>query len=70
MTAVFDSDQHLFESRTLWADHIDPPHRGDALAIVDDELGYPWLTWGDERLSLADVQVPGVSPTSASRVFV
>ncbi|MGH9078817.1 MAG: amidohydrolase family protein, partial [Acidimicrobiales bacterium] len=30
-----------------------------ALAIVDDELGYPWLTWRGERLDLADVQLPG-----------
>jgi predicted TIM-barrel fold metal-dependent hydrolase len=56
---IIDSDQHLYESRTVWADHIDPDRRGDALAIVDDERGYPWLTWGDRRLDLADVQVPG-----------
>jgi predicted TIM-barrel fold metal-dependent hydrolase len=59
VTVVFDSDQHLFEARTLWADHIDPPLRAEALAIVDDEFGYPWLTWRGEQLSLADVQVPG-----------
>jgi predicted TIM-barrel fold metal-dependent hydrolase len=59
VSAVTDSDQHLYESRTLWADHIDPSRRDEALAIVDDELGYPWLTWRDQRLSLADVQVPG-----------
>jgi predicted TIM-barrel fold metal-dependent hydrolase len=59
VTAVIDSDQHLFETRTLWADHIDPSFRDQALAIVDDELGYPWLTWQGQRLDLADVQVPG-----------
>ena len=59
MTVIIDSDQHLYESRTLWADHIDPARRDDALAIVDDELGYAWLTWGDRRLDLADVQLPG-----------
>ncbi|HUC37073.1 MAG TPA: hypothetical protein VMR97_08115 [Acidimicrobiales bacterium] len=59
MTSIIDSDQHLYESRTLWADHIDPAVREDALAIVDDELGYPFLTWRGRRLSLADVQLPG-----------
>jgi len=56
---VVDSDQHLYETRTLWADHIDPDLRGEALAIVDDELGYPWLTWRGAKLSPADVQRPG-----------
>jgi predicted TIM-barrel fold metal-dependent hydrolase len=59
MPDVIDSDQHLFETRTLWADHIDPDHREDALAILDDDLGYPWLTWRGRRLSLAQVQHPG-----------
>jgi len=59
VTSIIDSDQHLYESRTLWADHIDPAVREDALAIVDDELGYPFLTWRGRRLSLADVQLPG-----------
>jgi len=56
---IIDSDQHLYEGRTLWAEHIDPARREDALAIVDDEDGYPWLVWGDRRLDIADVQVPG-----------
>jgi len=59
MPGVIDSDQHLFESRTLWAEYIDPTMKDDALAIVDDELGYPWLTWRSGRLDLADVQLPG-----------
>lgn len=59
MSAIVDSDQHLYESRQLWAEHIDPSQRDDALAIVDDEQGYPWLTWRGERLQLADVQLPG-----------
>ena len=59
MTVIIDSDQHLYESRTLWADHIDPASRDEALAIVDDELGYPWLTWRGQRLDVADVQIPG-----------
>ena len=59
MTLIIDSDQHLYETKTMWADNIDPAHRDDALAIVDDELGYAWLTWRDRRLDLADVQLPG-----------
>lgn len=56
---VFDCDQHLFEPRGLWREHIDPGRRDDALGIDDDELGYPWLTWRGRRLQLADVQQPG-----------
>jgi predicted TIM-barrel fold metal-dependent hydrolase len=59
VTIIIDSDQHLYESRTLWADQIDPACRDEALAIVDDELGYPWLTWRGQRLDVADVQFPG-----------
>jgi predicted TIM-barrel fold metal-dependent hydrolase len=56
---VVDSDQHLYETRTTWIDHIDPARREDALRIVDDELGYPWLTWRDRKLQPVDVQYPG-----------
>jgi len=56
---IVDSDQHLYETRTLWADHIDPAHRDGALGIVDDERGYPWVGWRGQRLQLADVQNPG-----------
>ncbi len=59
MTAVIDSDHHLYESRTLWAEHIDPGFRDEALSIVDDDLGYPWLTWRNCPLDVADVQIPG-----------
>jgi len=58
-TPVIDSDQHLYETRTTWLDHIDPAARDDALRIVDDERGYPWVTWRDRRLQPADVQLPG-----------
>jgi predicted TIM-barrel fold metal-dependent hydrolase len=58
MTTVIDSDQHLYESRTTWLDHIDPDRRDDALRIEDDELGYPWVTWRGTRLSPVDVQFP------------
>jgi predicted TIM-barrel fold metal-dependent hydrolase len=56
---VIDSDQHLYESRTTWGDHIDPARRDDALRIENDALGYPWLTWRDRKLQPVDVQVPG-----------
>ena len=59
MTTIIDSDQHLFEPGTLWTDNIDPALRDDALAIVEDELGYSWLTWRNRRLDIADVQLPG-----------
>jgi predicted TIM-barrel fold metal-dependent hydrolase len=59
VTTVIDCDQHLFESRALWRDHIDPAMRASALRIEDDDSGYAWLCWGDQRLGLADVQVPG-----------
>ena len=55
---VIDSDQHLYETRTTWADHIDPEYRADALRIEDDELGYPWLMWRDQKLSSVAVQHP------------
>jgi predicted TIM-barrel fold metal-dependent hydrolase len=59
MTAVIDCDEHLYESRDVWAQHIDPGAREDALRIDVDELGYAWVTWRDQRLGMADVQVPG-----------
>ena len=66
MPGVFDCDQHLYETRTMWLDHIDPAHRADALALEDDELGYTWLTWRGERLQVADVHQPG-DPGSCGR---
>ena len=56
---IIDSDQHLYESRTTWLDHVDPAMRDDALRIEDDDLGYAWVRWRDRRLGLADVQLPG-----------
>src|SRR5688572_27368223 len=56
---VIDSDQHLYETRETWRDHIDPAMRDDALRIADDELGYPWLMWRDRKMQSVDVQIPG-----------
>ena len=43
----------------MWLEHIDPDMREEALRIEDDELGYAWLTWRNERISMADVAIPG-----------
>ncbi len=55
---IIDSDEHLYEPRSLWVDHIDPGHRHDALTLEDDELGYTWLAWRGQRLEIADVHQP------------
>lgn len=54
-----DVDQHLFERRTTWLDHIDPDRRDDALRIEDDDRGWPWLVFRGERLYPIEVQHPG-----------
>jgi Amidohydrolase len=64
---VIDSDQHLYETRTTWIDHVDPARRGDALRIVDDDLGYPWLTWRETKLSPVDVQFPRMTSELGQR---
>ncbi len=56
--SIVDVDQHLYESRGLWAEHIDPDLRDDALAVEDDDLGHPWVTWRGRRIGAADVQIP------------
>jgi predicted TIM-barrel fold metal-dependent hydrolase len=55
---TIDVDQHLFESRTTWSDHIDPSHRDEALSITDDSAGWPWLTWRGEQLTPLEVPIP------------
>ncbi|HEM47359.1 MAG TPA: hypothetical protein ENO23_09995 [Alphaproteobacteria bacterium] len=67
MTRVIDSDQHLFEPRDLWRRYADPGLRDDALAILDDDAGHPWLTWRGRRLALADVQTPGETDAIGAR---
>ncbi len=58
MAQLIDVDQHLFESRTTWSDYIEPARRADALAITDDEAGWPWLTWRGDRLTPLEVPIP------------
>jgi predicted TIM-barrel fold metal-dependent hydrolase len=55
----FDADMHLYETRRLWAQHMDPGDRHLALSIVDDELGHAWLVQGDRRIDLAEIHHPG-----------
>jgi predicted TIM-barrel fold metal-dependent hydrolase len=58
---IIDSDQHLYESRTLWLDHIDPKLRDEAIRIEDDASGTPRVRWRDRQLGMAEVQMPGRS---------
>ena len=59
MSGIVDSDQHLYETRGMWRNYIDPAAREDALELVDDRLGYTWLDWRGRRLGIADVHLPG-----------
>lgn len=56
---IVDCDQHLYEPRSLWRDHIDPSLRDEALRIEDDASGTPRLRWRGAELAIAEVQVPG-----------
>lgn len=58
MLQTIDVDQHLFESRTTWADYIEPSHRDDALSIADDDAGWPWLAWRGTRLTPLEIPIP------------
>lgn len=59
VTTTLDSDQHLFETRSLWRDHADPADRDAALQIVDDEAGNAWVSWQGTNITLAHVTRPG-----------
>jgi hypothetical protein len=67
MAAVIDSDQHLFEYRGMWREHIDPALRDDALELTDDARGHTWLTWRGRVLGTADVSDPGETDAIGER---
>ena len=64
---IIDSDQHLFEYRGLWEEHIDPGARAEALRLTDDDLGHTWVTWRDRRLGFADAPQPGQTDAVGER---
>ncbi len=55
---TIDVDQHLFEARDTWSANIDPAFKDDALGIVDDPRGWPWLTWRGQQLYPVEIQRP------------
>jgi predicted TIM-barrel fold metal-dependent hydrolase len=66
---VIDADTHLFETASLWADHLPAGRRHLALRLEEDELGYAWLTAPDGRhIHVAEVHTPGdVGPMGERR---
>lgn len=59
LLGTFDCDQHLFEAPDLWSRYCDPGDRHHALRLAEDDQGYTWLTWGDQRLHVCIPQIPG-----------
>lgn len=65
---VIDADSHLYETRELWSERTEAARRHAALRIVDDELGYAWLSLGSQRIEVLGVHEPGdVSQSGAFR---
>src|SRR6266576_797653 len=52
MPGVIDSDQHLYEPRGMWAEHIDPGARDEALELADVHLPGNVKSNGDHRRNL------------------
>ena len=68
MATVIDADQHLFEARELWAERSPARDSDDCVRIVDDDLGFGWVTWRGQRIYPAEVFRPGdVEGTGAGR---
>jgi predicted TIM-barrel fold metal-dependent hydrolase len=67
MAPVIDCDQHLYEHRGLWEEHIDPALRGEAIRFADDPLGHVRVVWRDRVLAVADVQTPGETDAIGAR---
>lgn len=67
MARVIDCDQHLYEYRGLWQEHIDPGMRHEAIRFADDALGHVRVCWRDQVLAVADVQTPGETDAIGER---
>jgi hypothetical protein len=67
MASVIDSDQHLFEYRGLWAEHVEPAFRDEAIRFSDDALGHVRVMWRDRVLGVADVSLPGETAAIGER---
>ena len=67
MARVIDSDQHLFEYRGLWQEHVDPGLRHEAIRFEDDALGHVTLRWRGRVLGVADVSLPGETAAIGER---
>jgi predicted TIM-barrel fold metal-dependent hydrolase len=67
MARVIDSDQHLFEYRGLWEEHVEPSRRHEAIRFADDALGHVKLMWRDRVLGVADVSLPGETAAIGER---
>jgi predicted TIM-barrel fold metal-dependent hydrolase len=67
MRPVIDSDQHLYEYRGLWEEHIDPAMKREAIRFSDDALGHVHVKWREHVLAVADVQTPGETDAIGER---
>ena len=67
MPVVIDSDQHLFEYRGLWHEHIDPALRGDAIELDRRRARQHLARWPGRVLGVADVQDPGETDAIGER---
>jgi len=56
---ILDADSHLFERPDLWQTYADRSEREDALVILNDDLGHPWLTHRGRPLTLTWTSEPG-----------
>ncbi len=56
---IIDADSHLYEPRTLWAEHTERAWRDRALRIEDDAIGYAWLCFQGRRIEALGVHQPG-----------
>ncbi len=67
MARVIDSDQHLFEYRGLWREHVDPGFGDEAIRFEDDPLGHVHVMWRERVLGVADVTLPGETDAIGER---